>query len=127
MLAFIHAHSSEEITLSDIASSSLLGEREALRCFRRTINENPIRYLMKYRLMKSADRLLNKRTLSIGEIASLGLRFTKLLLQRVQTILWCNSRRIQKGASPSLIVKTIVMSCSSILILFEIKFSQMRC
>ena len=27
---------------------------------------------MKYRLMKSADRLLNKRTLSIGEIASLS-------------------------------------------------------
>lgn len=70
MLLFIHAHYSEPITLSDIASASSISTREALRCFKRTINESPIRYLLKYRLMKSADILINERALSIKEVAA---------------------------------------------------------
>ncbi len=71
MLDFIHTHYSENITLEDIASSAVLSTREALRCFRRTISDTPIQYLLKYRLMQSASLLKNSPALSIAEITSL--------------------------------------------------------
>ncbi len=57
MIRFIHSNYSENITLSDISRSANVGEREALRCFKRTIGESPMHCLLKYRLMKSADFL----------------------------------------------------------------------
>ncbi len=72
MLEYIHSNYSESITLEDIASAAVLGEREALRCFRRTISISPVQYLMKYRLRKSAALLRERPDLSIAEITSLS-------------------------------------------------------
>lgn len=72
MLDYISNHYMEQISLRDIASSAVLSEREALRCFKRSIKESPMQYLMKYRLMKSADLLNEKRGVSISEIALLS-------------------------------------------------------
>jgi len=69
MLRFIHENFSDSITLFEIGESASLSEREALRCFRRTINESPIQYLSKYRLMKGADMLLESSDKSISDIA----------------------------------------------------------
>ncbi len=71
MLDYIHSHYRENITLDDIASSSALSAREALRCFRRTISDTPIQYLLKYRLMQSASLLLGDPSLSVSEITTL--------------------------------------------------------
>lgn len=70
MIDFIQNHYTEDITLSHIAESADVGERECLRCFKRTIGQSPIQYLLKYRLMKGANLLLTFPTLSISEIAS---------------------------------------------------------
>lgn len=70
MLEYIQTHYSENITLEMIARSVDLGERECLRCFKRTIGESPIQYLLKYRLMQSASMLLTKPSADIAEIAA---------------------------------------------------------
>ena len=69
MLDFIHQHYMENICLLDIAETAHIGKREALRCFHRTIGEAPMQYLMKYRLMKSADELIRDPDLSISAVA----------------------------------------------------------
>lgn len=69
MLDFIRENFNQNITLSGIAGSSGISEREALRCFKRTIGESPIQYLVKYRLMRSADMLLAQPAESVSAIA----------------------------------------------------------
>lgn len=70
MLEYIQAHYSENITLEMISRSADLGERECLRCFKRTIGDSPVQYLLKYRLMQSASMLLAKPSKDIAEIAA---------------------------------------------------------
>lgn len=70
MLEYIQLHYTEPLTLKMISDSVGLGERECLRCFKRTIKESPIQYLLKYRLMQSAVLLRSKPSASIAEIAN---------------------------------------------------------
>ena len=69
MLEYIHKNYSEDITLSEIAAAADIGERECLRCFQKTIQLSPIQYLLKYRIMRGAEMLLNDPESSISEIA----------------------------------------------------------
>ncbi|MDU1909644.1 AraC family transcriptional regulator [Fusobacterium sp.] len=59
MLTFIHNNYSEDINLSQIAKEAFIGEREALRCFGRTVGTSPIEYLLKYRIYTAAEMLRN--------------------------------------------------------------------
>lgn len=70
MIGYIQYHYTDDITLNHIAGSADIGERECLRCFKRTIGQSPIQYLLKYRLMQGADLLLKFPALSISEIAN---------------------------------------------------------
>lgn len=70
MLSYIHVSFGDTITLSDIAASAQIGEREALRCFKRSIGESPMQYLLKYRIVQSAQLLSSDGTLSITEISN---------------------------------------------------------
>lgn len=69
MLDYIHCHYSEKISLTDIAGSASIGQRECLRCFKRMLQISPLQYLIKYRIMSGADLLLKSRKQSIAEIA----------------------------------------------------------
>lgn len=71
MLAYIHKHFANDISLSGIASAADISERESLRCFKKMIQLSPIQYLLKYRIMQGADMLLRKPADSISEIATL--------------------------------------------------------
>jgi AraC-like DNA-binding protein len=71
MLGFIENHYPENITLADLCNAAYIGERETMRCFKRTVGESPMQYLMKFRLMKSANMLLENPSLSIAEIAGM--------------------------------------------------------
>ena len=68
MLTFIHMHYSEKVTLDDIARSANISEREALRTFRKMINQSPMDYLTEYRISKACD-LLKDTKRSITDIA----------------------------------------------------------
>lgn len=69
MLGYIHEHYREDISLKEISESAHIGNREAQRCFQRTIGESPMQYLMKYRLMNSADELVHHPEQSIAVTA----------------------------------------------------------
>ena len=70
MLAFIHAHYPENITLEEISRAGRIGRRECLRVFKRTISESPIQYLLKYRLMESAGLLISRPDVNMSEISA---------------------------------------------------------
>ncbi len=69
MIQFIHTHYAEHIVLDNIAKVANIGNRECLRCFQRTIHTSPIQYLLRYRVMKSANILLKESHCTISEIA----------------------------------------------------------
>lgn len=69
MLDFIHEHYSDDLTLTQIAKSADIGERECLRCFQRGIQISPMQYLIKYRVTLGATMLLQTPNRSILEIS----------------------------------------------------------
>lgn len=70
MLSYMHDHYAENLSLADIAREADVSERECLRCFQKTIQQSPIQYLLKYRVMQGADMLVRSPAMSISEIAS---------------------------------------------------------
>ena len=68
MIAFIHRHYKEKITLSDIAESASISTREASRTFRKIRDKSPVDYLIEYRLNMAAGELLTTDS-PITEIA----------------------------------------------------------
>lgn len=59
MLKFIHENYRNQLELRDIAKTAAIGERETLRCFKRTIGISPKQYLLRYRVSRAADMLAN--------------------------------------------------------------------
>ena len=68
MLAFIHAHYGEKLTLNDISAAASVSTRECIRCFRNTIRQTPLEYVMEYRL-NMAKRLLDDTKMSVTDIS----------------------------------------------------------
>ena len=68
MLAFIHEHFAEKLTLEEIAASASVSPRECLRCFKDAIHQSPIEYLLAYRIT-AAKKLLDTSDCSITEAA----------------------------------------------------------
>lgn len=68
MLTFIHSNYNEKLTLNDIAAVATVSTRECIRCFRNTIDQTPMEYLMEYRL-NMARRLLDETKMSITDIS----------------------------------------------------------
>lgn len=68
MLTFIHAHYGEKLTLNDIAKAASVSTRECIRCFRKTIRQTPLEYVMEYRL-NMAKQLLDDTAMSITEVS----------------------------------------------------------
>ena len=69
ILSFIEQHYSENITLSNIAETVNISERETLRCFKKITGESPIQYLLKYRLIQSASILTEYPDKNISVVA----------------------------------------------------------
>lgn len=69
MLDYIHSYFSEDLSLAQIAEAANIGERECLRCFRRTIQISPMQYLIKYRITQGASLLIREPGKSISNIA----------------------------------------------------------
>ena len=67
MLQFIHENYSEELSSGRIAEFADISESECLRCFRRTIDTTPMRYVQQYRIQR-ASYLLEHTGLKIIDI-----------------------------------------------------------
>lgn len=70
MMNYIHMHYQQDLTLHRIACAANISDREALRCFHKTIHDSPISYLLKYRLAQAAD-YLTKSEYSVTEVCAL--------------------------------------------------------
>ncbi len=57
MLAFIHSHYEEQITLEDIAGAAGISPRECTRIFREQTGTSPVGYLIEYRITIAASLL----------------------------------------------------------------------
>lgn len=68
MLAFIQENFTDKMTLEDIASSAAISTRECLRCFRDSIHQSPMDYLIEYRV-RTARKLLETTDLPVTQIA----------------------------------------------------------
>lgn len=68
MLAFIHQHYAEKLTLEQIAAAAIISRRECLRCFQSCIQKTPFEYLLDYRI-RMAEQLLRTTSLPITEVA----------------------------------------------------------
>lgn len=68
MLAFIHEHFGEKITVPMIAACAFVSERECYRLFNRFVHMTPLEYLRDYRL-NAARRILAESWDSITNIA----------------------------------------------------------
>ena len=70
MLEFIHSHYGEELTIKEIADSSLISVSEALRCFHGTIGTSPMKYVKQFRIEKAAQLLVTTEK-KIGDVGAL--------------------------------------------------------
>lgn len=68
MISFIQENFSEKLTLEDIADSAAVSTRECLRCFKSSIHQSPMDYLIEYRV-RTAKKMLETTDLSITDIA----------------------------------------------------------
>ena len=70
-ILYIEEHFAETITLDDIADSIHVSKSECCRCFKRAVGLTPFEYLMKYRILKAAERILtnDKSAASISNLA----------------------------------------------------------
>jgi len=68
MLAYIHQHYREKLTLDEIAAAAMVSRRECLRCFQSCIQKTPFEYLLDYRI-QMAEQLLRSTAMSITDIA----------------------------------------------------------
>ena len=68
MISFIQENFSEKLTLEDIADSAAVSTRECLRCFKSSIRQSPMDYLIEYRV-RTAKKMLETTDLSITDIA----------------------------------------------------------
>ncbi len=68
MLAFIHAHYTETVTLADIADAASISRSEAGRCFKAYMGCSPVDALIQHRLQK-AHGMLHDAALTLQEIS----------------------------------------------------------
>lgn len=68
MISFIQENFAEKLTLEDIADSAAVSTRECLRCFKSSIRQSPMDYLIEYRV-RTAKKMLETTDLSITDIA----------------------------------------------------------
>lgn len=98
MLDYMHHHFAETIHLSDLGKVTHLSEREVLRCFHRSIGESPLQYLIRYRLMRSAEFLKNEQDKSISEISGLcGFSSPAYYTKKFHSFYHCTPRQYREN------------------------------
>lgn len=74
MMAFIHGHCAEKITVADIAASAFISERECFRTFHDCLKMTPVEYVTDYRIQKACHMLSegNESVTRISQSCGLG-------------------------------------------------------
>lgn len=90
ILAYLHKHYAEKVTINDIATAVNVSPKECIRSFKKSIHQTPIEYLLNYRI-EQAKKLLRQSEFSITDVAlqagfSTSAYFSKIFKERVGQI-----------------------------------------
>lgn len=74
MLAFIHKHCGDKLSVKEIAASAFISERECFRTFRECLNMTPVEYVTSFRLQRACWMLSegNESITGICQACGLG-------------------------------------------------------
>ncbi|MCI1664932.1 MAG: AraC family transcriptional regulator [Atopobiaceae bacterium] len=68
MCDYVDEHYREDVRVGDLAAAAGVGERECLRCFRRSIGMTPSHYLLYTRMVRAATILANDPAVPVAEV-----------------------------------------------------------
>ena len=71
MLALIHKNYASDLSLNDIAKAAHISPGDCCRSFKKVLHTTPYRYLLEFRILKSAD-LLKETSHSVAEVAGMA-------------------------------------------------------
>lgn len=93
MLQYIDEHSSDNITINEIAESISLSVSECLRCFHSTIGTTPKQYVKSFRIKKAAELLRNTdmKIVDIGVVC--GFQDMSYFAKTFRNICGCTSSK----------------------------------
>lgn len=69
-IAFIEAHYKEPVTLDQIAEAVHVSGSECCRCFKRCLDMTPFEYLMRLRVFRTMELIIDNPTMSVAQIAT---------------------------------------------------------
>ena len=98
-ISYIHQHYTEAITLDDISNSIHVSKSECCRCFKRAVHVTPFEYLMRYRILQAANRILqnDRETGSVSELAgSVGFNNTSYFNKLFKKYFNCTPTEFRK-------------------------------
>lgn len=95
---FIEEHYMETITLDDIAGSIHLSKSECCRCIKRCMHMSPFEYLMRFRILKSAQLLTTTHTqISIADLAqAVGINSSSYFNKLFKKYMGCTPSQYKK-------------------------------
>ena len=67
--SYVESHLNEDVSVGDMARAAGIGERECLRCFKRTLDSTPSQYLLRRRMDLAAQLLTSGACASVAEAA----------------------------------------------------------
>lgn len=68
MISFIKTNYASPLDVRQISDTVNISQRECLRCFKKTLQISPIQYLIRYRIIKNAELLVDNPTKNIDQI-----------------------------------------------------------
>lgn len=99
MISYIQRNYANPINIQNICDVARISKRECLRCFKKTLQISPIQYLIRYRIIKSAE-LLNDSALSIVQIAyACGFESPSYYSQLFKRYYHCTPKEYQQSHS----------------------------
>ncbi|MCI8416593.1 MAG: AraC family transcriptional regulator [Lachnospiraceae bacterium] len=97
MLAYVHTHYASAITVSDLAGSVGICERECQRCFRNFLHQSPMDYVRQYRIQMAGKMLLETRE-SILEVGlAVGFSNPSHFCKVFRSQMHCSPARFRKS------------------------------
>ena len=97
MLAFIHSHYADTISVADIATAASISEREAYRTFQQILGIAPSMYLQRHRI-SCAARMLTETSLSVTEIGmACGFSSPNYFSMAFREVMGVSPREFRKG------------------------------
>lgn len=95
---YIEEHYVDNISLEEIAESIHLSKSECCRCIKRCINMTPFEYLMRFRVLKSAQTLATSdKKIPIGELAlSVGFNSSSYFNKTFRKYMGCTPSQYKK-------------------------------